>query len=148
MYFGHSFLNLLASKRSHWKCLLSQRGEVVDSSVTINRILDLKSLSKHSSLSTEFKFYSALVDPGIFAMAHIHHILQYRLGASIYVRRFFSIGCRILIVYIISIMSIEHKMLLELIFVFCYLRMKQLFVSLRVDAIFARLKNFYKWPPP
>ena len=28
---------------------------------------------------------------------------------------------------------------------FCYLRMKQLFVSLRVDAIFARLKNFYKW---
>ena len=62
-------------------------------------------------------------------MAHIHHILQYRLGASIYVRRFFSIGCRILIVYIISIIPIEHKMLLELIFVFCYLRMKQLFVK-------------------
>ena len=62
-------------------------------------------------------------------MAHIHHILQYRLGASIYVRRFFSIGCLILIAYIISIILIEHKMLLELIFVFCYLRMKQLFVS-------------------
>ena len=46
-------------------------------------------------------------------MAHIHHILQYRLGASIYVRRFFSIGCLILIVYIISIILIEHKMLLE-----------------------------------
>ena len=28
---------------------------------------------------------------------------------------------------------------------FCYLRMKQLFVSSRVDAIFARLKNVYKW---
>ena len=28
---------------------------------------------------------------------------------------------------------------------FCYVRMKQLFVSLRVDAIFARLKNFGKW---
>ena len=28
---------------------------------------------------------------------------------------------------------------------FFYLRMKQLFVWLRVDAIFAGLKNFYKW---
>ena len=81
-------------------------------------------------------------------MAHIHHILQYRLGTSIYVRRFFSIGCLILIAYIISMTLIEHKMLLELIFVFCYLRMKQLFVSLRVFAIFARLKNFCKWQRP
>ena len=81
-------------------------------------------------------------------MAHIHHVLQYRLDTSIYVCRFFSIGCLILIVYINSIISIEHKMLLELIFVLCYLRMKQLFVSLRVDAIFARLKNFYKWQRP
>ena len=34
---------------------------------------------------------------------------------------------------------------LRVIFVFCFLRMKQLFVPLRVDPIFARLKNSYKW---
>ena len=41
-------------------------------------------------------------------MAHTHHILQYLLGASIYVRRFFSIGCLILIVYIVLVL-VEHK---------------------------------------
>ena len=41
------------------------------------------------------------------------HILQYLLGASIYVRRFFSIGCLILIVYSISMILIKHKILLE-----------------------------------
>ena len=41
-------------------------------------------------------------------MAHIHHILQYLIGAYIYVHRFFSIGCRIMIVYIVLVL-IEHK---------------------------------------
>ena len=46
-------------------------------------------------------------------MAHIYHILQWLIGANIYVRRFFSIVCRILIVYIVLVL-IEHKITLIL----------------------------------
>ena len=42
-------------------------------------------------------------------MSHIHHILQYLIGAYIFVSRFFlDIGCRIMIVYIVLVL-IEHK---------------------------------------
>ena len=41
-------------------------------------------------------------------MAHINHILQYLIGVYMYVHRFFLIGCRIMIVYIVLVL-IEHK---------------------------------------